>query len=123
MPFGLHNIAQTIQRLMYEVLRGLPYVYTHMDDVLVASKDEESHKQNLHEVFIQLSHYGLHLNLDKCVFEVTSIEFQGHHANTDGINVNKTALMFHWDDKLLQAIHPKLFYYSPTFDEVTQEEE
>ena len=39
MPFGLRNAAQTFQRLMDEVLHGLPYVYTYIDDTLVASKD------------------------------------------------------------------------------------
>ena len=44
MPFGLHNAARTFQRLMDEVLRGLPYVYAYIDDILVASMDEDSHK-------------------------------------------------------------------------------
>ena len=68
MPFGLRNAAQTFQRLMDEVLHGLSYVYVYIDDILVASKDEESHKQHLREVFRRLSHYGLRLNHDKCFF-------------------------------------------------------
>ena len=85
MPFGLHNAIQTFQPLMDKVLRGLPYVYVYTDDILVARKDEESHKQYLHEVFRRLSHYGLRLNLDKCVFEAPSIDFLGHSTDADGI--------------------------------------
>ena len=85
MPFSLRNAAQTFQRLMDEVLHGLPYVYTFIDDILVASKGEDSHKQHLREVFRRLSHYVLHLNLDKCVFGAPSIEFLGHSTDTEGI--------------------------------------
>lgn len=35
MPFGLRNAAQSFQRIMDEVLRGLPFVFVYIDDVLV----------------------------------------------------------------------------------------
>ena len=85
MPFGLHNATQTFQCLMDEALRRLPYVYAYIDDILGASKDEESHKQHLCEVLRWLSYYGLRLNLDKCVFRAPSIKFLGHYTNVDGI--------------------------------------
>ncbi|CAE1257231.1 Retrovirus-related Pol polyprotein from transposon opus [Acanthosepion pharaonis] len=47
MPFGLRNAAQTFQRLIDEVLRGLPHVYAYIDDILVASTDADSHRQHL----------------------------------------------------------------------------
>ena len=47
MPFGLCNTAQTFQRLMDEVLRGLPFVYTYIDNILIASKDAASHETTL----------------------------------------------------------------------------
>ncbi|CAE1271070.1 unnamed protein product [Acanthosepion pharaonis] len=59
MPFGLRKAAQTFQRLMEEVLRGLPYVYAYIDNILVASRDADLHKQHLEEVFRHLTHYGL----------------------------------------------------------------
>ena len=70
---------------MDEVLRGLPYVYAYIDDILVASKDEDSHKQHLPEVFRRFSHYGLRLNLDKCLFGAPSIEFLRHSTDAEGI--------------------------------------
>ena len=85
MPFGLRDAAQTFQRLMDEVLRGLLYVNAYIDDILVASKDKESHKQHLREVFRRLSDYELRLNLDKCVFGAPSIEFRGHQTDADGV--------------------------------------
>ena len=37
MPFGLRNAAHTFWRFIDEVLRGLPFVYVYIDDVLIAS--------------------------------------------------------------------------------------
>ena len=70
---------------MDEALRALPEVYAYIDDILVASKDEESHEQHLREVFRRLLYYGLRLNLNKCVFGAPSFEFIGHPADADGI--------------------------------------
>ena len=36
MPFGLRNAAQTFQRSMDQVLRGVTSAYSYIDDVLVA---------------------------------------------------------------------------------------
>jgi len=51
MPFGLRNAAQTFQRFIVEVLHGLSYCYAYINDILVASANEEEHKVHLQEVF------------------------------------------------------------------------
>lgn len=38
MPYGLKNAAQTFQRFMDEVTRGLPFIFVYLDDILVASR-------------------------------------------------------------------------------------
>ena len=43
MPFGLRNAAQTFQRFINEVFSGLDFVFVYLDDVLIASVDEEEH--------------------------------------------------------------------------------
>ena len=48
MSFGLRNAARTFQRLN-DVLRGLPYLYAYIDDVLLESPDEMQHKQHRHQ--------------------------------------------------------------------------
>ena len=57
MSFGLRNAAQTFQRFMDEILRGLDFAFAYIDDVLVASKDVVEHKQHLREVFRRLDEY------------------------------------------------------------------
>lgn len=71
MPFELRNAVQTFQRLIDEVLCGLPYAYAYIDDVLIASKTPEEHRDHLQSVFKRLQHYGLKLNVDKCLFVVS----------------------------------------------------
>ena len=85
MPFGLRNAAQTFQRFIDQVLRGLNCSYAYLDDILVASKDEEEHLSHLRQVFTRLQDYGIQLNASKCVLGVPSLEFLGHHVDRYGI--------------------------------------
>ena len=54
MPFGLKNSAQTFQRFMAEVLGGLPFCFTYVDDILIASPNADTHQQHLEQVFTRL---------------------------------------------------------------------
>lgn len=47
MTFGLRNAAQTFQRFMDEVTRGLDFVFVYIDDILIASRNEKEHNQHL----------------------------------------------------------------------------
>ena len=85
MPFGLRNAAQTFQRFIDEVVRGLPYCFAYIDDLLIASPDEATHKQHLHQVFSRLQQYGVQINVDKSEFGATSIDFLGHTVTPAGI--------------------------------------
>ena len=85
MPFGLRNAAQTFQRFIDEVLRGLPFVYAYIDDILVASETMEKHEQHLQILFTRLSRYGVIINPAKCQFGASSLTFLGHTVNDCGI--------------------------------------
>ena len=77
MPFGLRNAAQTFQRFIDQVLRGLPHSYAYIDDILIASTTKEDHKVHLQQVFTRLSKYGILINPSKCVLSAESLEFLG----------------------------------------------
>jgi hypothetical protein len=51
MSFGLRNAAQTFQRFMDEVLRGLDFCFAYLDDILVFSRTSEEHEQHLQTLF------------------------------------------------------------------------
>lgn len=86
MTFGLRNAAQTFQRFMtHTVLQNLSYVFVYIDDILIASDSKEQHKEHLNEVFERLNKYGITININKCRFAESKIEFLGHEVSTDGI--------------------------------------
>nr|VZI38242.1 unnamed protein product [Spirometra erinaceieuropaei] len=83
LPFGLRNADQTFQRFIYHVLRGLPFVYAYIDDLLVASRNEEEYKEHLALVFDRLDKFGIVINPSKCVLGVPSLEFLGHQVDSE----------------------------------------
>lgn len=84
--FGLRNAAQTFQRFMHQVLRGLDEsTFSYVDDLLIYSPDEESHKCHLHEVFKRLTEYGLCINTEKCEFGKENLNFLGYQVSAAGI--------------------------------------
>ncbi|GFU17807.1 retrovirus-related Pol polyprotein from transposon 297 [Trichonephila clavipes] len=83
--FGLKNAPQTFMRFMHEVLRGLPFCFVYLDDILCYSENAEEHRSHLRTIFQRLSSYGFKLNISKCVFGVTELIFLGHLITPDGI--------------------------------------
>jgi transposase InsO family protein len=85
MPFGLKNAAQTFQRLMDRIFRRLSFLFTYLDDHLIASRTLEEHHRHLEQFFALLSENGLQINPAKCVFAATAVDFLGHRVTADGI--------------------------------------
>lgn len=86
MSFGLRNAAQTFQRFMDEVTRGLDFVYVYIDDILVASTTDEEHRQHLQQLFQRLREFGVLINPAKCTLGTSSVTFLGHYVTSDGIS-------------------------------------
>lgn len=84
-PFGLRNAAQSFQRFIDNILRGLPFVFAYIDDLLIASASPEEHLSHLRLVFQRLMEYGIRINFLKCVFGVSSLTFLGHSISADGL--------------------------------------
>ncbi|BHF76012.1 hypothetical protein SprV_0501911000 [Sparganum proliferum] len=80
MPFDLRNAAQTFQRFIDHVFRGLPFVYAYIADLLMASRNEEEHIEHLALVFDRLDKFGVVINPSKCLLDVSSLEFLGHQT-------------------------------------------
>ena len=79
------NAAQTFQRFIDQVLRGLPFAYVYINDVLIASATHQEHQEHLKQVFEQLQRYNIIVNPSKCQLGVSSIQFLGHLVDKDGI--------------------------------------
>ena len=60
----------------------------YMDDMLVKSKEELAHLDDLRETFATLKQYQMKLNPSKCVFGVASGKFLGFMVSQRGIKAN-----------------------------------
>ena len=85
MPFGLCNAAQSFQRLMDTVLRGLPRVFVYIDDILVFSHDPVEHLADLDAVFSRLKQFGLVIRPEKCVLGQSEVDFLGFRVSSAGL--------------------------------------
>jgi RNase H-like domain found in reverse transcriptase/Reverse transcriptase (RNA-dependent DNA polymerase) len=85
LPFGLRNAEMTFQRLMDNVFFYLPCVFIYLDDLLIASRTEEEHREALREVLRRLAANGLLLNVEKCELGQRSVNFLGHVVSAAGV--------------------------------------
>ena len=79
MPFGLKNVGTTYQRLMNKIFAQQigRNVQVYVDDMLVKSRREEDHLEDLRETFDTLRSYNMKLNPGKWVFRVMAGKFLG----------------------------------------------
>ncbi|XP_060809920.1 uncharacterized protein LOC132904015 [Amyelois transitella] len=86
MTFGLKNAAQSFQRFMHHtVLEGLDFLFCYIDDVIIASENEEQHREHLRLLFERFNKYGLTINLSKCHIGVQELDFVGFRVSPQGI--------------------------------------
>jgi hypothetical protein len=85
MPFGLMNMVQTFQRLMDRLFCNFPFVFTYLDDHLIASRTLEEHMEHLSQFFRVLQDTGLTINPGKCTFTAPTVKFLGHMVSETGI--------------------------------------
>ena len=84
-PFGLSQAPAYFQRLVHEVLRGLPFTFGYLDDILIFSSGVEAHLEHLQKVFLRLREAKLKLKVSKCSFFKKHIQYLGHLVSGDGI--------------------------------------
>ncbi len=77
MGFGLRKAGNTFQLMMDCVARGMPFLFIYLDDIIVGSRDIQSHVQHLHLLFERLRDYN---PVIRCGFSVPELDFLGHRA-------------------------------------------
>ena len=100
MPFGLTCAPSAFQRLMDLVLCGLTYeiCLVYLDDIIVFSRDFDSHLERLQDIFHRLRAANLKLHVKKCSLFQRRVDFLGHVLTESGIEVQpeKIAAVQNW---------------------------
>lgn len=78
MYFGLTNSPAMFQMLMNTIFADLiaeGKVAVYMDNILIYSANEATHRETTHEVLRRLEEYDLYLKPEKCEFDCDHIEY------------------------------------------------
>src|SRR6266478_6753837 len=81
LPFGLTNAPSSFQRFINWVLRDFldEFVSAYIDDIIIYSLGSlEDHRAKVKQVLQKLQDNGLYIDIDKCSFEATSINYLGY---------------------------------------------
>ena len=92
LPFGLTSAPSTFERLMETVLRGLHWktLLIYLDDIIVFSKDLDTHLERLGEVFNRLAQAGLKLKPSKCTLFNKRVQYLGHVVSDQGVETDES---------------------------------
>ena len=104
MPFGLANAPSSFQAFINEMLREFldKFCTAYMDDILIFSRSRGKHRRHVKAVLQALSEAGLHLDIEKCEFNVTEVVYLGIIVITDSIRMDlkKIQAILDWEDPL-----------------------
>ena len=84
--FGLAQAPAYFQLLMNKVLKGLKFVMTYLDNIIIFSENESQHLEHLETVFSHLREAGLKMKWSKCDFFKSEIHYLGHLIYPEGIS-------------------------------------
>lgn len=91
LPFGYCEAPAEFQRRIVQILQPLirqDKVIVYIDDILIPSESVQENLQTLKEVLLLLKQYNFELNLTKCLFLKTSIEYLGYTLSPSKISIS-----------------------------------
>ncbi|XP_073225645.1 uncharacterized protein [Cicer arietinum] len=92
MPFGVINAPVVFIDYMNRIFHPFldMFVVVFIDDILIYSKSQEEHEEQLQQVSSVLREKQLYANQAKCKFWLEEVKFLGHVISDEGIVVNPT---------------------------------
>ena len=92
MSFGLTNAPAYFMNMMNKVFMEFldKFIVVLIDDILVYSRNEEDHKEQLCLVLEKLREHHLYAKFSKCEFCFKEVGFLGHVISGEGIAVDPT---------------------------------
>ena len=102
MPFGGKNAPATWARASDHVFARCKDLIKYVDDLAVASYDDESHIVAIEQFFETLTDANLKVKLSKCQFFRSEIQFVGHTITHNKISANRQYI-----DKIIKLKPPR----------------
>lgn len=107
LPFGLANAPSCFQQMMNKVIGNLRFdkVIIYLDDILIISETIEENLELLEKILQIFHNSGLTLNLKKCHFLKTELEFLGYKIKTNSIIPSEVKVKAVKDFPLPKTVH------------------
>lgn len=83
--YGVASAPAVWQRTIENILKNIPGVSIFLDDIKIATENEEKHFEILELVLSRLSEFNVRINFDKCAFLKEQISYCGHVIGKYGI--------------------------------------
>lgn len=87
--YGVASASAIWQRTIENILKDIPEVTVFLDDIKIASINEERHLKILELVLHRLSENNVRINVEKCSFLKDQISYCGHVIGKYGIKKEK----------------------------------
>lgn len=84
--FGVNCAPEIFQKVIERMLLPCSGCFNYIDDIIIYGRNAEEHNENVHKVLSVLKECNVVLNSAKCVFNVTEIDFLGHHLSAAGVS-------------------------------------
>jgi len=76
----------------------------YLNNIIVYSNNYEAYTHYMQMVLERLREYKLYINLKKCLFYITSINFLGFIISVNGVLIEKS-----WVDAIREWLYPIIF--------------
>ena len=88
MANGIKPASAIFQKVIENILQGIPMVGVRTDDVLISGLNDEDHLRNIEAVLKALYALGVTIRKDKCKFFMAEVKNLGHIISKNGIRVD-----------------------------------
>lgn len=102
LAYGVASAPAIFQSFMDETLKDLPNVKCYFDDVCIGGKDFKEAQHNLELVLQRFEDNNIRVNLSKCKFFQTTIEYLGHVISDGSLRPNDKKV-----EAVLKAVPPR----------------
>lgn len=87
LPCGVSSAPGIFQRVIKNILQGIPHVLVRMGHILVTETARANYLNNQKEVLSHFQAFEISFKREKCIFLVKAVVYLGHVVSVDGIRL------------------------------------